>query len=106
MESVEEICDHIALINKSKTILEGTMESIKQQFTNNSYQVITKNIKLENNNLYNIIKSKKNTFEILLNDEVSGKKALEHINSNYELLSFKKEIPSMEEIFIKALNNA
>ena len=106
MESVEEICDHIALINKSETILEGTIEAIKQQFTNNNYEVITKNATLENNDLYKIISSKEDAFHILLKEGVSGKEALHYINTNYEVLSFKKESPTMEEIFIKAVNNA
>ena len=105
MESVEEICDHIALINKSKTILEGTIKSIKKQFTNNSYEVITKNIELENNDLYDVISNEKDAFRILLKEGVSGKNALHYINTNYEVVSFKKEKPSMEEIFIKAIKN-
>ena len=106
MNSVEEICDHIALIDKSKTILEGEIESIKQQFTNNSYEVITKNKTLENNDLYDVINSKENTFHIILKEKVNGKEALDYINTNYEVLSFKKESPSMEEIFIKAVGDA
>mgnify|MGYP001162359939 CR=1 FL=1 len=106
MESVEEICNHIALINNSKTILEGTIKSIKQQFTNNNYEIITKKSKLENTDLYEVISSKKNTFNIVLKENVSGKDALNYINSNYEVISFKKESPSMEEVFIKAVENA
>ncbi|MEC7646568.1 MAG: ATP-binding cassette domain-containing protein [Bacteroidota bacterium] len=106
MESVEEICNHIALINNSKTILEGTIKSIKQQFTNNNYEIITKKSKLENTDLYEVISSKKNTFNIVLKENVSGKDALNYINSNYDVISFKKESPSMEEIFIKAVENA
>ncbi|MEC9209708.1 MAG: ATP-binding cassette domain-containing protein [Bacteroidota bacterium] len=106
MESVEEICDYIALINKSKTILEGTIESIKQQFTNNSYEAVIKNAKLENTDLYDVINNKEDTFHILLREGISGKEALHYINANYEVLSFRKESPTMEEIFIKAVNNA
>jgi ABC-2 type transport system ATP-binding protein len=106
MESVEEICHHIALINKSKTILEGTIESIKQQFTNNSYEIVTEKSELDDTDLYNVISSKEYTFNILLKNGVSGKEALHYINTNYEVLSFKKESPSMEEIFIKSVNNA
>ena len=106
MESVEEICDHIALINKSKTILEGTIENIKSQFSNNNYEVITKNSELENNDLYDIISNEENAFRILLKEGISGKNALHYINTNYEVVSFKKESPTMEEIFIKAVKNA
>ncbi|MAO33388.1 MAG: hypothetical protein CMD03_01375, partial [Flavobacteriales bacterium] len=61
---------------------------------------------LENNDLYEIISSKKNTYRILLNKEITGSKALNYINTNYEVLSFKKESPTIEEIFIKAVKNA
>jgi ABC-2 type transport system ATP-binding protein len=105
MESVEEICHHIALINKSKTILEGTIESIKQQFTNNSYEIVTEKSELDDTDLYNVISFKKYTFNILLKNGVNCKEALQYINTNYEVLSFKKESPSMEDIFIKSIKN-
>lgn len=65
MESVEEICDHIALINKAETILEGPIEKIKKQFTNNTYEVITANKELMENDCFTIINKKENTFQIL-----------------------------------------
>ncbi len=52
MESVEEICDHIALINKSETILEGTIDEIKKQFTEDNYELTLKNTQLESNEFY------------------------------------------------------
>ena len=39
MESVEEVCDHIALINKSNKILDGNLIEIKKQFKTNTYEV-------------------------------------------------------------------
>ena len=106
MESVEEICDHIALINKSETILEGPIEEIKKQFTNNSYEVITANKKLCENDYFSIISAKKTTFRILLKEGKTHKEALQSIINEVEIISFKKETPTMEEIFIKAVNNA
>jgi len=106
MESVEEICDHIALINKSKTILEGPIEEIKKQFTNNSYEVITANKELSENDYFSIISRKDTTFSILLKEGKTQQEALQSIVKEVEIISFKKEIPSMEEIFIKAVNNA
>ncbi len=106
MESVEEICDHIALINKSKTILEGKIEIIKEQFTNNNYEVITRNDKLNNNNLYEVISCQEYKSKIILKEGISGKEALNYINEKYDVVSFKKENPTMEEIFINAVNNA
>ncbi len=106
MESVEEICDYIALIDKSKTILEGPIESIKKQFTNNNYEVITKNSELTDNEFYQVINKKEDVFQIQLSEGASAKDALAFINNSYEVVSYKKETPSMEDIFIKAVNNA
>lgn len=105
MESVEEICDHIALINKSKTILEGPISEIKKQFTNNSYEVITKDENLVESDCYSIITQESNTYRILLKEGKSQQDALKNIIQQTEIISFKKEIPSMEEVFIKAVNN-
>jgi len=106
MESVEEICDHIALINKAETILEGPIEKIKKQFINNTYEVITANKELKENDCFTIINKKENTFQILLKEGKTQKDILQSIIKDVEIISFKKETPSMEEIFIKAVNNA
>jgi ABC-2 type transport system ATP-binding protein len=106
MESVEEICDHIALINKAETILEGPIEKIKKQFINNTYEVITANKELKENDCFTIINKKESTFQILLKEGKTQKDILQSIIKDIEIISFKKETPSMEEIFIKAVNNA
>jgi len=106
MESVEEICDHIALINKSKTILEGPIQEIKKQFTNNSYEVVTAGKELTENDYFSIINTNGTTFNLLLKEGKTQQEALQSIVAAVEIISFKKEIPSMEEIFIKAINNA
>ena len=106
MESVEEICDHIALINKAQTILEGPIEKIKNQFANNSYEVITIDRVLNENNYFSIISQKENNYSLLLKEGKTQQEALQSIIQQTEIISFRKEIPSMEEIFIKAINNA
>lgn len=106
MESVEEICDHIALINKSKTILEGTIEDIKKKFTANTFEVITSGGELQENDIFTIVSVKDNNYYIKLKEGESAKKILESILKDTEIISFKKETPTMEDIFIKAVNNA
>ena len=106
MESVEEICDHIALINKAQTILEGPIEEIKNQFANNSYEVITIDRVLNENDYFSIISQKENNYSLLLKEGKTQQEALQSIIQQTEIISFRKEIPSMEEIFIKAINNA
>jgi len=106
MESVEEICDHIALINKAQTILEGPIEEIKKQFANNSYEVITTDNVLRENDYFSIISQKETNYSLLLKEGKTQQEALQSIIHQTEIISFRKEIPSMEEIFIKAINNA
>ena len=106
MESVEEICDHIALINKAQTILEGPIEEIKKQFANNSYEVITTDKVLNENDYFSIISQKETNYSLLLKEGKTQQEALQSIIQQTEIISFRKEIPSMEEIFIKAINNA
>ena len=105
MESVEKMCNHIALINKSETILEGSIKDIKSKFTKNTYEVKIKENYLESNNLYDVITTQKKTNHILLKEGIRGKKALDYINNNYEVLSFKVEHPTIEEIFIKSVKD-
>jgi len=106
MESVEEICDHIALINKAQTILEGPIEEIKKQFANNSYEVITTDKVINENDYFSIISQKETNYSLLLKEGKTQQEALQSIIQQTEIISFRKEIPSMEEIFIKAINNA
>ena len=106
MESVEEICDHIALINKAQTILEGPIEEIKKHFANNSYEVITIDRVLNENDYFSIISQEDNNYSLLLKEGKTQQEALQSIIQQTEIISFRKEIPSMEEIFIKAINNA
>ena len=106
MESVEEICDHIALINKAQTILEGPIQEIKKQFAKNSYEVITRNKVLSENDYFSVINQKETNCSILLKVGKTQQEALQSIIEQAEIISFRKEIPSMEEIFIKAVNNA
>ena len=105
MESVEEICDHIGLINKSKTIFEGPIEEIKKKFTNNTFDLEVKEKDLKQNNLFESVNYNKH-HQIKLKENVDLKEAINFINKNHEVISFKRNIPSMEEIFIKVVEDA
>jgi len=105
MESVEEICDHIGLINKSKTIFEGPIEEIKNQFTNNTFDLEVKEKDLKQNNLFESVNYNKH-HQIKLKENVDLKEVINFINKNHEVISFKRNIPSMEEIFIKVVEDA
>jgi len=105
MESVEEICDYIALINNSETILEGPIEKIKEEYTNNRYEIITSSGELSNSKYFTVKDIKKNKYTICLSETHTKKDALKTIFEHVEVLSFKKKTPTMEDIFIKAIKN-
>ena len=106
MESVEEICDYIALINNAKTILEGPIKKIKEQYTDNTYQINISKGDLSESNYFKILNNKENNYTICLKENISQKEALKEIIKNVDIISFNKKIPTMEEIFIKAVKNA
>ncbi len=105
MESVEEICDHIALINNSQTILEGSIGDIKKKYNNNTYEIKLEKGELKKNDGFIIIDKKENIVTIEITENHKRKKILQEIINDAEILEFNKKSPTMEEIFIKAVNN-
>ncbi|MBT33706.1 MAG: ABC transporter ATP-binding protein [Thalassobius sp.] len=104
MESVEELCDNIALINNSKKVIEGTKEEIKASFSTNTFTVLT-NKAIEPNGLGieviesaqagNYVKNWIKSTDKNLNALIAG------LVQDYEIHEVKEHIPSMDEIFIK-----
>lgn len=108
MESVEQLCDRIALINKSKKILEGTVEEIQNQYKDNSYSLSIKghhhasSFEGMNIEIIKIAHEKGNTIaKLKLNEAESKKVLLNKMINNYDLISFEEIIPSIHEIFIQ-----
>lgn len=115
MESVEELCEHIALIDESNKILDGKLSDIKQQFKSNMFEVILKSSKIET--VRNEILAKFKSVPSLLHvndDEFAIKIQLEKENTSNDLLNylssmglithFVEIIPNANEIFIKAIH--
>ena len=102
MESVEEICDHIALINKSKTILEGPINKIKAEFQDENYEVVIDSNQLRNSEIFDVLSQNKNKFEIKINSKNELKEVIDFINQNHNIISFKN-LASIEDIFIKTV---
>jgi ABC-2 type transport system ATP-binding protein len=108
MESVEELCDNIALINKSKVVLHGEKKEVKNRFKDNSYSVeYTGNLANENG-LFEVI----NTHELedgIMKSQIKNiqnipvNQLVSNIISQVELKSFNENIPSFNEIFIKVV---
>lgn len=115
MESVEEMCDEIALINKSNKILDGKLSDIKRQFRTNTFQV-----GLHTANPKEVEVSLKENFQVfpadfkLLGNELTMNVKLGLNDSSNDLLSFLTSkgqvqhfvelIPSANDIFIQAVS--
>ena len=108
MESVEEICDEIALINKGHKILEGRIKPIKKEFKTNIFEA-----ELEG---YSPIQGLSNG-EIIRSDEADGHLTLrlsakadgnalaQELMQYGKLNLFKEEVPSLNDIFIKKVQS-
>ncbi len=108
MESVEQLCDHIALINKSKKILEGTVEEIQNSFKENKFELQLKgklNADVVQKYSNQIISQYEDagicSIELNLIDANMKKELLSDVNEQYEIISFKEILPSIHDIFIK-----
>ena len=116
MESVEEMCDHIALINKANKILDGKLIDIKRAYRNNTYEV-----GLVTSNPDSVASQLKEKFEIAptsfktINDELqytikisettTANDLVSYLTSQGQLTHFKEVIPSANDIFIETVNN-
>ena len=104
MEQVEEICDHIILINKGKKILDGSVKQVKQDFKENLYQV-TFNIPPAAEHmaihLFDVQRHNGNELVIKRHNEYSNNDVLQYfINKGLQIDSFNEILPSLNDIFI------
>jgi ABC-2 type transport system ATP-binding protein len=114
MESVEELCDHIALIHKSNKLIEGKLDDVKRQFKTNSFEVgiISDNVE---GLMYDItqkftvgpanFKSLGNELklEIQLGNEMPNE-LLNVLTQRGQVTHFVEKIPSVNDIFIKTVS--
>jgi ABC-2 type transport system ATP-binding protein len=110
MEQVEEICDHIVLVNLGKKILDGTVADIKQQFKEYIFAIETSHPELiKDNALFSILdKVDKNPNKILvkLSQAVASNEVLKFlIEQNIPIISYNEVLPSLNDIFIQLVED-
>ncbi len=110
MEQVEEICDHIVLVNLGKKILDGTVSEIKQQFKEHIFAIETSHPALiKDNVLFSIIeRADKNPNKILvkLSHAVASNEVLKYlIEQQIPVVSYNEVLPSLNDIFIKLVED-
>lgn len=114
MKSVEELCDHIALINKSVKIVDGPTDEIRKRYKSNTFWISYKG------NFEQIDKAMENRFKILEHTESkkvnrikiqfgngsSNNELLQAILPLAEIISFEEIIPGMDDVFIQAVQES
>ena len=116
MESVEELCEDIALINKSNKILDGKLDNIKAKFKSNTFEIAVNtsdvdHLKNQLNTLYNTSTPTFKTLgdnlrlNIKLKPTQKSNELLKLLNDKGEVIHFKEVIPSASEIFINSVKN-
>ncbi len=114
MESVEELCDHIALIHQSNKLIEGRLDDVKKQFRTNSFEVgiltdnveglmlaITQNYTIQPTNFKSLNNELK--LEINLGNSLPNE-LLNILTSKGQVTHFVEKIPSVNDIFIQTVS--
>lgn len=103
MEQVEEICDHIVLVNKGRKILDGTVNAVKNDFKENLYLLHARTIAEQLlTPLFEVIRHQPDQLLIKLTEGTSTNQVLQHfINQGVHIQGFAEKLPSLNDIFIK-----
>jgi ABC-2 type transport system ATP-binding protein len=109
MESVEELCDHVALIHQSKKILDGSKKQLKEQFKNNTYTVEFNGTLSVDEDVFTIqeIKPLEGTVQraiLRLQPNTSVNQLINSVMNQVDLRLFSENIPNMNEVFIRAVS--
>lgn len=114
MGSVEELCDHIALINKSIKIEDGPTNLIREKYKSNLFEISYRGdfeaINQSIGQYFQIIEHCEsdniNTMKIRFAEGNNNNELLKLLIPQAEIVSFEELIPSMNDVFIKAVENA
>jgi len=114
MESVEELCTHITLINESVSLLEGPMDTIRRNYSLDEYEIGFRGdvnlLKATLTTQYKIIESKQrngeNFVRVRILNDISTNDLLKTMLTSGNIISFREIIPSMNDIFIKVVEDA
>ena len=113
MSSVEEICDHITLVNKSRNILSGSVDEVRRRFGENIFEVVYGGDKDSFEQVMQPVAETLSTAEVAdtpyitsrirLKDTATVRESISLANDAVELRSWGEVIPSMNDIFIRAV---
>ncbi|MDQ2753832.1 MAG: DUF4162 domain-containing protein, partial [Bacteroidota bacterium] len=103
MEQVEEICNHIVLMNLGHKILDGTVKDIKQKFKENLFSVgLTVLPASYASNAFEVVEQADNKLTVKINEGFTSNDVLQHfIQQGSQIEAFNEILPSLNEIFIR-----
>jgi ABC-2 type transport system ATP-binding protein len=110
MESVEQLCDSIALIHKSKKIMDGKVKDIKNLYRSNTYRIgFAGQLKASENQMFDIVDQKSDDelthLTVKVQDKYSANDVLSFFIPQVQVSEFMEVIPSMNDIFIQNVKN-
>jgi len=103
MEQVEEICNHIILVNKGKKILDGTVSQVKQDFKEHLFRVGAHTLPEHMQTpIFTVMKHSSDEVLVKLGEDTSNNDVLRHfLGHQIQIDSFNEVLPSLNDIFIK-----
>ena len=106
MEQVEEICDHIVLMNLGQKVLDGTVGQIKQQFKENKFGIKLTEVPAGiNAHSFEVIDQKANLLTVKIKEGFKSNDVLQYLlQQNLTIESFHEILPSLNEIFINLVD--
>lgn len=111
MESVEELCDDIALVNKSRLVITGELDNIRREHGKNEVEVIyraTHEVDFSGSPLFTLVDNgiTRRGYKAVLgvNNDASSSDVLRELVAKADILSYRELIPRMNDIFIKLVS--
>lgn len=106
MEQVEEMCQHIVLINKGQIVLNGEVSEVRNKYKENLYEVVLGNaISTKISDKYDISEIDQNKWAIKLRvGQLRNEILSDLISEGHDVISFNEKMPTFNEIFIKTVN--
>lgn len=107
MEQVEEICEHIVLINQGKNVLQGSVKDVKNHFKENLFQFKYQGVLPAGfQEKAQIIEEKNQQVTLQLKENEDSNDFLRYLIQNkVHITSFNEILPTLNEIFIKQVGN-
>lgn len=112
MSSVEEICEDITLINKSRVVLDGRVADVRQKFKKGLFTIhVTEPVLAPHPEIYSIESISNDVSDggaralIRMNEGASLRDAIALLNPLYTILEFQEQLPSMQEVFIETVTD-